>query len=331
MQPPSPSLNLPKFSPSSIGVYNECAVKWEYAYIDGLKVKGSKQYFDLGNYWHELMHHMYRAVQSGMKIGSDALYGLMEARIRQDASTVTVDNAKIMQTVFKMVRDYIFRQSPKIDSDIASVFGVEYTVSITVTTPKGHTVILEGIADLIYYTLTGRLRVRDHKSGARNPYSDENLQINPQLLNYHVVLAALGHPVEGVEISYANSYDYKNREREPIYKLFDRYSYSPSPVVTSNFWDYLLTRIDTMLEDKPQPSYGQQCGSCAFKQICIMKMNGQNPHFYMIGQYDRANRSYTIPVRWREVSPGVSSESAENADKHSNGEPVFEIGNGLSF
>lgn len=315
------SESLPKFSPSSLSVYNECAVKWEYAYVDSLKSKGTKQYFELGNYFHELAHHLYRAVANGMKIGSNELMAFMEARIRQDATTVTLESAEIMNTVFKMMRDYVLRQSPKIDSGIKSIYGVEATLSVHARTPHGHDVILEGIADLVYYTIDGQMVLRDHKSGAKNPYSDEYLQIMAQLLFYAAVLVEKTHKVPKLELSYINSFDYKDRSKQSLYKLFNLYSHTPNLAKIHNFWEYLLNRIDTILETEPQPSFGQQCSSCSFKGICLMKLEDMNPTHYIMGQYDKAKRDYTIPVTWR----------AQSSNEHSNGESILEKGSDFSF
>lgn len=319
----STPVNLPKFSPSSFQTYNQCPTLWKFTYIDGLRQKGTKQYFEVGTYAHELMHHMYRAVKEGIAIGSDMLYALMEARMRQDAEKLTDDNAILMATVQKLFRDYIYRQSPKIDNIIHSVIGVEHVVTIQVTTPHGHEVILEGIADLVYSTVDGRIRVRDHKTGQRDVYSDENLPINPQLLFYFVVLSMLEHPMAGVEISFINSYPYKDRSQKKFWELFKFYGpFIPSTEVIQQFWNYLLKRVDTILETVPEPSYGQQCGSCAFKQVCIMNLNGVDPTYYILGQYDKTERSYKIPVRWGEAD---SSGSAETSIEHSNGDSIIEV------
>lgn len=320
--------NLPKFSPSSLGVYNECPTRWEFTYIDGLKSKGTKQYFELGSYFHELAHHMYRAIESGLKIGSPELMAFMEARIRQDATTVTVESAQIMQTVFKMVRDYVLRQSPKIDQYIHKIYGVERTLSIRVTTPMGHDVILEGIADLVYHTIDGGIVLRDHKSGTKNPYSDEQLQLMAQLLFYGAVLYKLTGKIPKLELSYINSTDYKKRSDQPLYKLFNLYSHTPSLVKIHAFWDYLLNRIDTILETPPQPSYGQQCGSCAFNKVCLMKLEGMNPTHYIMGQYDKSKRDYTIPVTWRD-RPNPSTTQSSN--EHSNGNSLAPASVDFSF
>lgn len=324
----SSSPNLPKFSPSSIGVYNECPVKWELSYIDGLKRMTTAKHFELGTYWHEHMHHLYRAIQAGMDRGSQALYALMESRIRADLTGLTPENAAIMNTVFKMTRDYILRYQETLDAPISSIYGVEHKVSIQVRTPKGHEVILEGIADLIYYKNTGKIWIRDHKSGAKNTYSNEALQIMFQLLFYYAVLAQQGLPIEGIQISYANSHDYKDRSKQPLSKLFNKYEYSPPAAQVQGLWEYLLKRIDTILEDTPQPSYGQQCSSCPFRQVCVMRMSGQDPHYYILGQYARAKRDYVIPVTWRESNePKRIEDAAELPEIESTD---FQSG-GLSF
>lgn len=310
--------NLPKFSPSSISVYNDCPTKWEFAYIDGLKAKGAQpKYFDIGLYTHELMHHTYRAVGTGMVPGSENMLAWMHSKLKSDLKNLTSENAQIMSTVFKMVNDYVLRQMKEIDRDIAQIIGVEQTLSLQVTTPLGFEVILEGIADLVYATPTGQVRLRDHKTGARNSFSDQNLQINPQLLFYIVLLWKLGYNVERMEISWINSNDYKDRSKYTFDKLFGFYKYSPTLIVLNNFWDYLMKRIDTILTETPQPSYGQQCNGCPFNPICRLNLNGQPTVNFISGQYDRAERTYTVPVLWRQNSQKeVSSQHPNGSSLH---------------
>lgn len=248
-----------------------------------------------------------------MKPGSDMMMAWLSSKMKQDLQGLTVDNAPIMSTVFKMMNDYVFRQMQEIDRDIARIVGVEMTLSIQVTTPRGNEVILEGIADLVYATHSGLIRLRDHKTGARNPYSDQALMLNPQLLFYGCVLTKLGYNMERMEISFINSTDYKDRSKYPFNKLFGFYNYSPQQAVLNNFWDYLLNRIDTILMESPIPAYGRQCSSCDFNPICRMELNNQPVANFISGQYDRAERTYSIPVLWRD------SPQKEVSNEHSNG------------
>jgi len=139
-----------KISPSQMYMWKQCPKAWHYSYVVKIRKKaGKKRFFELGSYFHELMHVYYQAIEQGHKPGSDFLVNYIASRIKRDMETLTEENVGIIAQVSKMAMQYVASYSASIDKGM-EVKGVELISQVEVTTPKGHQVILNCITDLLY-------------------------------------------------------------------------------------------------------------------------------------------------------------------------------------
>lgn len=311
-----------KFSPSQLSMWGNCQQSWHFAYVDGLKRKGSKTYFDFGNYTHELMHVYFQLLQQGRKAGDSFCLDYIRSRIKRDLRNVSSDNIEIMNRVSKLMEDYILRQSPRIDKGI-KVLGVELHMEIPLVTPNGREVILQGFIDLLYRDSQGNLIVRDHKTGARNTWSQRKLELLPQLIEYIIMLEVAFEKgllpdidVDGKfltgEISFLNSNEYK-KKIPTVDEMFSRYRHTHSEFTVALYKSRLLTRMDKILDEAPERNYSGDCHSCQYFQICSLELQGVDPKHIIAQQFEKVERDYGKPTNPITGLTVGTEDSGENA------------------
>lgn len=263
-----------RVSPSRIGVYRDCPKKFDFIYRQGLKRKETKQYFDLGNYIHELLHVYYQNLGAAPNVDKDFLSATIQARIRNDLKSANKANIDIYNRARKVVTAFIAKQSPKIDRGIR-VEQVEYEFDIPVILPSGRKVNLYGFIDLLYRTIRGVLVVRDHKSTSGFVrFTQSQTEADSQLLFYGAVIYLLTGEVPVVEFNILNTYEYKGTPPpDSEFKLLVAHH---NDKVYENFLAETLRLIDEMLDSKPTPHYSRECSSCAFWDLCRMELKGSS-------------------------------------------------------
>lgn len=281
-----------KVSPSQLSVFKECPQKWDYIYLQGLKPKGRKTYFDIGSYTHELLHVYYHMLQEGARPGSDIVIASINRRIQNDLANATADNVAVYNRVSKIINTFISERSPKIDRGI-TILVAEGMYEIPVKTPAGHDVVLHGIIDLVYRDLRGRLVVRDHKTSEKaNSWSSSKVELDPQLLNYGAVYVHELNEIPIVEINFINSHEYK--KPRPLTEMFDLFRIEHSETVYRRFWETTLRLIDSMIESPTIPHYSHACATCAFNAPCRLSLKGLSTEQVLANNYERVERDYTI-------------------------------------
>ena len=278
--------NLRTFSPSQIRVWEGCPQAWEYNYNEELtKDQASTAFFDFGNYTHELMHAYYNLLQSNIQLkpGDPYVINYMQTRVKNDLS---VDNAENAVLVWKRLHSYLVNQSPMIDSGI-EILGVEVEIRIRVVTPKGHEVFLHGFIDLVYKDKAGRIRIRDHKTGADpRRHSEKTVMLDDQLIHYCVALTVLGWEVFDVEINFVSSKILKTKE-VPLAEQFHLYRYQHTPVGLAIAQANILQKIDLMLDNPTWKNYSPRCPNCKFFDICHLESRGLNTAGVKLNSYKK--------------------------------------------
>lgn len=284
-------MELKTYSPSQLRVYRNCPTQWNYVYNLDINKPTSKHVFDVGKYFHELLHVIYQTLKSNPKISTEVLSAMISERVRRD---LVKENIEIVAQVLPRILEYISYQHPLIDKNI-QVLDVEFEFKVLVTTPLGHEVLLHGIIDLIYRDSAGVIRIRDHKSGGRNSHSPRSVTLDDQLLFYAVGLSSLrSSPVLDVEISFLNSTNYKTKK--PQSEMFGLYRYQHTPVGIELAKQNILQLIDKMIESEPHKNYSPNCAGCVFFDICSLELRGQSTqgliaNNYQVGTREHRNKS----------------------------------------
>lgn len=298
-----------KFSPSQLNVYKECPKKWEFVYVHGYKFKGSKAYFDIGNYTHELFHVYYHLLQNGADPGSDFTIAAIKARIANDLANASADNVEVYATVSKTVENYIAHRSRKIDRG-NTILAVEGTYEFPVVTPKGREIIFHGIIDLLYKDLRCRTIVRDHKtSGNAGAWNERKVQLDPQLLMYCAVIYKQMGVIPVGEINFINTFNYK--KAKPLDELYDLYRVEHTETSLERFWESTLQLIDMMLDSPVVPHYSTSCASCPFNDVCKLELRGISAKQILANNFEVVQRDYSI-----KRGSGLSADNSENNQQY---------------
>lgn len=287
-----------RISPSQLNLWLSCPQAWHYGYVDQLKSKGTKRYFNIGSYAHEIMHVYFHLLQAGYEHGSDFVRTSMLNRLRTDLEKLVTENGMPQQealTVIRKVSDiflkYINYQSNLIDSGI-TVENVEHKLEVKHILPSGRTVILNGIVDLLY-TKAGKLRVRDHKSGENSRfYSQEKTKAMQQLWFYVIMYDYIDMTPDYMEISFLSTYDYKPKKGESkanptLDQLFKFYPTEINPEMVKIMASWLDNTLDAMLESRIYRNLTPGCTSCTYWDICKTEMRGISTSGIISGNYER--------------------------------------------
>lgn len=276
-----------RVSPSQLRTWKECQQAWHYSYVEGLKLKKSSKYFDIGTYTHELLHVMYQTMKAmGWKPGSDNMVDMMQSRIKADMESLDLDNIDVMSIVWPLVTKYVSFQSSQIDKGI-TVLGIEHEVRQELD----NGLIIHGFIDLVYRDSAGRIRIRDHKtSGQKNSWNPNKVKMNEQLLLYALAVGLeFGEPVLDVEISFVNTYPYKNKQpsADELFKLF-RHTHNEQAI--NSYRKNLQRMHDQMLEGNIMRNYSESCGSCRFFDLCYLETRGLNADNTRAAMYQKIER-----------------------------------------
>ena len=305
-------------SPSQMSMYKNCARSWELYYVDGIgKERSTKSFFEIGNYFHELMHVYYHVIREGQTPGSEFVLNYMMSRMRRDFENIT-DEKQIhtISIVTRLVSDYVSRWSPILDKGII-VEGVENKLKVPVKTPGGNEVVLHCITDLLYRTSNGKLTTRDHKTGQANSWHQSMLPLENQLLfNSAAYYLKTGEMPLRVEISYINSYDYKTKIPS-LKERFQNFVYTHNEQSILNYIQEIYKFIDTTIETKHfARSYSKDCSRCQFNGICTEEIRGLSIEPIIRSQYSRIERDYEVRLKHKSAVPQQTIKSSAG-DKES--------------
>ena len=280
-----------KISPSRISTYQDCPKKYDYTYNQNLtSLVKATHYFNKGNYFHELSHSYYELLKTtGIQPGSEAAVVTIRDRIQNDLRKASgPELISVYHTITRTMLRYIQEQSPKIDNGI-KVIGTEQEINHLLTLPSGRIISLFGFIDLIYRDSSGRLHIRDHKTGER-PWTKQQAASSNQLLYYSLATWLRTREVPIAEISYINTHEYvKKAPKAETAFAFPTVTYSQKELQL--YLDQILQLIDEMLDSKGVPHYGGPCNWCPFLTPCTLERKGIDSTPIIVSQYKVVDRN----------------------------------------
>lgn len=265
-----------RISPSKIAAYRDCPKKFHYMYVQELQAKGPRKvHFDKGNYFHELAHVYYRLIRdTGMEPGSPVADAMMQQRIREDLSHMSLDNIEVFHIITKQFLRFVREQSAKIDQDI-KIEGVEEELNVQVELPSGRVITMFGFIDLRYHSGSYRA-IRDHKTGEKS-WDGGSVILSNQLLWYTAGTYIATGEVYRPEINFINTHDYKRK----IPTAEETFTYVNGVITEKELQKYLeqaCILVDELLDCKPTPHYDERvCKYCPYLTPCMMERKGIDP------------------------------------------------------
>ena len=286
-----PSILPDSLSPSQLSTWQDCEVKWDFAYQKRLKPHGPDWlHFAKGSYIHELLHYYYEMVRSGYEIGDPILVKTMQYRIQSDLQARTAElkegekiDYEFFADVSRIVINYVEHRSPAIDRAINQI-QIEQHLTHTYDNREFH-----GYADLIYWDSVRKVWViRDHKSGTRNTFSPDNVFRNGQLLMYGTIYWIMTGIVAEVEINFVHSKPPKSANSTT--KLFDTVRVAHTEETYKNFWEYIMECHERQKNGKPLRNLFA-CGNCAYFPICNAELRGFSSDVIVRSMYVKSDQA----------------------------------------
>ena len=246
-------LNAPEYlSPSSIGTFHQCPLKYKLSRIDGIKEPPTEHTL-LGNYVHSILEEFYRLEASTRTlIGARTLFRSIWDDYREDVTAIYRGNAERISE-FRLRARYCVENLLKMESSESIEFdGIETELNHSV---KG--VKIKGFIDR-WAVNEGKINIGDYKTGKvpQPRFRDDKFD---QLLIYAIILSEIEDKEIGtLELLYIK--DGVKLVKNPIKKDIDRIS--EMLVETRNAID------ERCRTEVFETKVGVLCGWCHFKPIC---------------------------------------------------------------
>ena len=264
--------------------YLECPKKYDYVYTQELQLLGpAKGYFNKGNYAHEVAHGYYELVKAGFEPGSDEILAATIDKMRRDFTADTnPELIPVYGIITRMMHRYIKEHSARIDNGI-KVLEVEQQIIYPM-----ENYAMFGYADLVYRDRSGRLHIRDHKTGDK-AMTKVDAQFSNQLLYYSAILYKSTGEIPVAELNYINTKEYIKKV-VPYEQAFTYSQVSYTATELDIYFKEICAIIENMLYSTPLPHYGQQCRWCPFQTPCFLSRKGIDPTPILLSNYKRVPR-----------------------------------------
>jgi putative RecB family exonuclease len=198
----------PYLSPSSIGTWQQCPLKYKYSRIDGL-VDPPTEATVLGNFVHETLEELLAkdAPERTKQVAKVIMRSLWESKWTSKAAEVLPDKDEAFHEfrwkAWWCVENYFTMEDPT----AVNLDGIETQCEIDIDGVQ-----MKGFIDRWEYKDDGTIRIGDYKTGKtpRKQYTDDKFQ---QLYIYaHLLGTMTGKPVTEVELLYLKDGVRFNRE-----------------------------------------------------------------------------------------------------------------------
>ena len=154
----------------------------------------------------------------------------------------------------------------------------EQQYTIDAESVEGRPFQITAIIDL-EATQNGKYWIWDHKSFSKTPWSQKSVDINQQLDLYAYVRMQSGLKIEGVVINSLNTWDYKDRSKAELEKLYKRIPVHRSVKQITNSFDEIRLAVDDMEEKIERQIFRRNvnsytCERCQFYEPCLVDIKG---------------------------------------------------------
>lgn len=246
-------LEAPEYlSPSSIGTFQQCPLKYKFSRIDGLKEPATEHTL-LGNYVHSILEEFYRLeAQNRTLVNARSLFrSIWDTYSDQVASVYRGKTENIQE--FRLRARYCVENLLKMESPESIEFnGIETELNHTISGVK-----IKGFIDR-WSVSEGKINIGDYKTGKVPQPRFRNDKFD-QLLIYAMILSEIEEKEIGLlELLYIK--DGVKLVKEPTQKDIDKIK-------------IMLVETRNAIDERCQTGVfetrvGVLCGWCHFKTIC---------------------------------------------------------------
>lgn len=261
-------------SHSQIEAYNQCGKKFDYAHIQGLQSKRTGPGLSRGTTGHKFFEAFFKAIKDGKDTKTAQNEGFMKI--------ASMDNS---EEVIPLVVGWISEIWPTLNWEIIEV-EKQYRI------PISETLVFPLTIDLLIKDSYGQIAIVDHKF-LYDPYSQELIDILPQLPKYAGSLRSQGIPVK---YCIYNMIRTRNTSKE-VYTVREFY---PS---NSRVKNSMIEQIEAMKEFESggkktvRTTNKMNCSHCEFLELCTADLNNEDTKYIREHSYEPNTYGYEDIVK----------------------------------
>lgn len=275
----------PEFSHSQANLWDFCEKAWHYSYSLGWTSdpnRSNNEGYLVGSIVHDMMEQVYSPKNTET---SDVVLQRYVQEFMQIAPGYTVELNRALGVTIRYFREYA-----PVEDRGHRILDVERYFRVPMQTPKKRNFWLHGYIDVVSEYDSKFIYTWDHKSseGIAGFWTPVEARMDSQTTTYCAALREEGIRVERTIINNVNTYFYKNgiASVDPE-KLFARQITVRTDREIDSFVREFGLLVDQLLDrqNKVRRSLGKRCGSCAFREPCLMELKGLSSQPVLIHKF----------------------------------------------
>ena len=277
--------DLFKVSFSQIASWQHCQQAWHYNYMENLVPQQTATYLKRGTLVHELLSVVDQLMGQGVKTSESAILwdSILEFCELELAMNIPYADLELYHRALTVCKRYVYEFLPLVDST-SRVLATEDGFELEFETTKGRHILFNGYIDRTHLE-DGRLWILDRKTSATGKHwSDNMIEMDPQLLLYNLALREIARLVGGLDpfgvmVDSISTYPYSKYEEQPLGKVFKRLrSYRTPKEIDFAFKNYLRI-VDQIFDhvasgEDPIRTLSRNCPMCKYVRLCQYEMKG---------------------------------------------------------
>jgi putative RecB family exonuclease len=267
---------MPAYSNSSLGTFEECPLKYRFAYVDRIRIPEEGIEAFLGSRFHEVMEKLYRELPYKKSTLDELLAyfdALWDKEFHEDVTIVNPDKTAedYKKLGRKFIEDYYSHYDP---FDESRVLGLERRFSVDLDGTGRY--LIKGVIDRLAQAPDGTYEIHDYKTSSSLP-EQKKMGEDRQLALYQIGVENMWNDVRAVrlvwhfvafdkELTSERTPDELERVKADVKRLIDE--------------------IESRPPDGFEPQESALCDWCGFWAICplkkhLAKVEGLPPNEYL--------------------------------------------------
>jgi len=267
---------MPAYSNSSLGTFEECPLKYRFAYVDRIRIPEEGIEAFLGSRFHEVMEKLYRELPYKKNTLDELLAyfdALWDKEFHEDVTIVNPDKTAedYKKLGRKFIEDYYSHYDP---FDKSRVLGLERRFSVDLDGTGRY--LIKGVIDRLAQAPDGTYEIHDYKTSSSLP-EQKKMGEDRQLALYQIGVENMWNDVRAVrlvwhfvafdkELTSERTPDELERVKADVKRLIDE--------------------IESRPPDGYEPRESALCDWCGFWATCplkkhLAKVEGLPPNEYL--------------------------------------------------
>jgi hypothetical protein len=282
----------PILSFSQLGAWDRCEYAWNLGYVQNWVPIRKSPALSIGSMIHRGFEIYYTHAPD---------YALARTEIKTFFAELVkeayANDESQLQSISRAMYcvEMYFQWAPKEDKG-HTILATEHHFVVPFKTGKRRNFYIQGYIDLLT-SWNNRLWAWDHKSSEGKFWTPTEVMMDPQLPLYAACLREIDTKVHGYFINMINTYDYKDKSKVTVDKLFRRESAYRTDLELNNILTEIKYMVDDLIEngETPRRSMRRDCSKCQFADPCLMDLKGIDPTPFLMQKFNQKEK-YDVDV-----------------------------------